>query len=143
MSEPAYFEDFHVGDRVHTPARTITETDVVVFQGLAGDAGGSVVRGLHTLSIGVGLMFLAGDRGIPRSTIALWGLDHVRFAAPAEVGDTVHVEAEVTQTTRVDGHRGLIAMTHHMKNQRGEEILTCSVKLVTGRRPAAAESGHG
>ena len=32
-----YYEDFSVGDAVETPARTVTETDVVNFAGLSGD----------------------------------------------------------------------------------------------------------
>ena len=140
MSGQAYFEDFTVGDRVRTPARTITETDRVLFRRLAGN---SPSDGLYALAIGWGLMFLAGDRVIPRSTIALWGLEHVRFAAPARAGDTVHVEAEVTQTTPVDRDRGLIAMVHCMKNHRGEEIVTYTGKILAGRRPVPAGSDIG
>ena len=32
-----WFEEFHVGLRIETPARTITEADVVNFAGLSGD----------------------------------------------------------------------------------------------------------
>ncbi|MBI4270909.1 MAG: hypothetical protein HY615_11290 [Candidatus Rokubacteria bacterium] len=141
MSARAYFEDFSVGDRLLTPARTITEADLVLLGGLAGDLSG-FCQGLCALGIGGGLMFLAGERGIPRSTIALSGLERVRFVAPAKAGDTVHVEAEVTQTTQVDAHRGLIAMTHRMTNQRGDEILTYASKILAGRRPADGESRH-
>ena len=142
MRGPAYFEDFRVGDRVLTPARTITETDLVLFGGLAGDGSGHAHR-LCALGISGGLMFLAGERGIPRSTIVLSSLDRVRFAAPAKAGDTVHVEAQVTHTTPVDVSRGLIQMVHCMKNQRGEEILSYTSKILAGRRPPAVESRHG
>jgi acyl dehydratase len=140
MSERAYFEDFSVGDRVRTPTRTITEADLVLFRALVGTP---LADGLYTLAISGGLMVLAGDRGVPRSTIALWGLEHVRFTAPARAGDTVHLEAEVTQTTRVDRSRGLIAMSHCLRNQRGEEIATYSSKLLVARRPAAEGSNPG
>jgi hypothetical protein len=53
------------------------------------------------------------------------------------------VEAEVTQTTQVDRRRGLIAMTHSMKNQRDEEILTYTSKILAGRRLADGEVSHG
>ena len=142
MTEPAYFEDFEVGDRVRTPARTITEADLGWLGAIAGDLSG-FCGGLCALGISGGLMFLAGDRGIPRSTIALWGLDRVRFTAPATPGDTVHVEAQVTQTTRVDAQRGLITMTHWLRNQRGEEILTYVSKILAGRRPSAPAVTHG
>lgn len=142
MPPSVYFEDFHVGDRLLTPARTLTEADFVVLGALAGDLGGRL-RGLWTLGISTGLMFLAGDRGIPRSTIALWGVEQVRFPAAAHAGDTVHVEAEVVQTTNVDARRGLIAMSHRMKNQRGEEVLTYTSKILTGRRPVTVETDRG
>lgn len=147
MSEQACFEDFNVGDRVLTPARTITETDLVLFTALAGISPAlsseRIAHDLYTLVIGGGLMFLAGERGIPRSTIALWGLERVRFAAPAKVGDTIHVEAEVVRATEIDTRRGLIAMTHRVCNQRGEEILTYTSKILTARRAGSAGPGHG
>ena len=34
---PMYFEDFQVGQRFTTPARTVTEADVVNFAGVSGD----------------------------------------------------------------------------------------------------------
>lgn len=140
MKEQAYFEDFNVGDRVLTPARRITETDLALFNALAGN---SFTNGLYPLVISEGLMFLAGDRGIPRSTIALWGLERVVFAAPAKAGNAIHVEAEVTEKTQVAPMRGLVAMSHSLKNQRGEEILRCTSKILAGRRPATAAAQHG
>ena len=140
MSAPAYFEDFRVGDRVRTPTRTITEADLALFRALAGTP---LADGLYALALGGGLMVLAGDRGVPRSTIALWGLERVRFTSPARAGDTVHLEAEVTQTTQVDHRRGLIAMSHRMMNQRGEDVATYSSKLLVARRPAAEGPTRG
>ena len=32
-----YFEEFEIGHRVISPARTITETDIVNFAGITGD----------------------------------------------------------------------------------------------------------
>jgi acyl dehydratase len=34
---PLYFEDFQVGQRFTTPARTVTEADIVHFAGVSGD----------------------------------------------------------------------------------------------------------
>jgi acyl dehydratase len=118
----------------------------VLFDALAGGpfAGpASLAHGLYVLAISGGLMFLAGDRGIPRSTIALWGLETVRFSGSPRTGDTLRVEAEVRQTTQVDATRGLIAMSNTTKNQRGEEILTYTSKILAGRRPASAGSRVG
>jgi 3-hydroxybutyryl-CoA dehydratase len=151
--EGAYFEDFHVGDAITTPARTITETDIVLFAALSGDwnpihtdaehakqmvYGERIAHGLLTLAVGSGLMFRAGERGIPRSTIALWGIEKVRFVAPTKIGDTLHVEGEVVQLTAVDAQRGLLTFQQRIVNQRGETVLSYTSKLLVARRPTAA-----
>jgi 3-hydroxybutyryl-CoA dehydratase len=145
-----YFEDFHVGDAITTPARTITETDIVLFAGLSGDwhpmhtdaehakqtvYGERIAHGLLTLAISSGLLFRTGERGVPSSTVALWGIEKVRFVAPSKIGDTLHVKSEVVQVTAVDSERGLITFQQRVVNQRGETTLTYSSKLLVGRRP--------
>jgi len=147
-----------MGDRVVTPARTITEGDAALFATLFGSwrwdhtevesveptaSGGGIPYSFLTLAISSGLMFLAGERGIPISTIALWGVEKVRFVAPTMIGDTLHVESVVTQVTEVDRERGLLAMSNCVKNQRGEEVLTYISKIIAGRRPALREASHG
>jgi 3-hydroxybutyryl-CoA dehydratase len=158
MTEGTYFEDFRVGDRIVSPARTITETDIVLFAALTGDwhavhtdaeyakqtmFGERIAHGLLILAIGGGLMFRAGDRGIPRSTIALYGLEKTRFVMPTKIGDTIHVEAEVMQVGAIDQQRGLIAFGHRVLNQRGEEVLTYTSKLLVARRPSAPGATDG
>ena len=32
-----YFEEFELGQTIHTPGRTITESDIVTFAGVSGD----------------------------------------------------------------------------------------------------------
>ena len=149
MTEGAYFEDFHVGDRIRSPARTITETDLVLFAALSGDwhpmhtdaeyakqtaYGERIAHGLLTLAVSSGLMFRAGDRGIPSSTLALWGVEKVRFVAATKIGDTLHVEGEVVQLTAIDARRGLITFHQRVVNQHGEEVLTYTSKLLVARR---------
>jgi acyl dehydratase len=151
MTDCTYFEDFRVGDRIVSPARTITETDIVLFASLTGDwhgvhtdrefakhtmYGERIAHGLLILAIGGGLMFQTGNLGVPRSTIALYGLEKTRFAIPTKIGDTIHVEAEVVQVGSIDERRGLITFAHRILNQRGEEVLTYTSKLVVGRRPS-------
>jgi 3-hydroxybutyryl-CoA dehydratase len=149
MNVGAYFDDFHVGDTVVTPARTITETDIVLFAALSGDwhpmhtdaeyakqtaYGQRIAHGLLTLAISSGLLFRAGDRGIPSSTLALWGVEKVRFVAATKIGDTLHVEGEVVQLTAIDASRGLITFRQRVVNQHDEEVLTYTSKLLVARR---------
>jgi acyl dehydratase len=83
-----YFEEFQVGDRLRTRARTITEGDIVTFAGVSGDFnsihtdevyatqsgfGRRVAHGLLGLSIVSGLAVRTGileaRSGVPRSTM--------------------------------------------------------------------------
>jgi 3-hydroxybutyryl-CoA dehydratase len=158
MMEGSYFEDFRVGDRVVSPARTITEADIVLFAALTGDwhsvhtdaeyakhtdFGERIAHGLLILAVSAGLMFRAGDRAVPRSTIALYGVEKARFIAPTKIGDTIHVEAEVVQVGVIDEQRGLIAFSHRVINQRGEELLSYANKLLVSRRPAVIRTIDG
>lgn len=150
MTEKTYFEDFQVGDRLLTPGRTITETDVMLFAALMGDgrplhidaeyAGGTfygerIVHDLLILAIASGLMFRAGKHAVPASTIAIWGVENVRFVAPARIGDTVHLESEVVRLIEIDKERGLITVSHWGKNQRDEEVLACTTQVLVQRQP--------
>ncbi|MBI4523747.1 MAG: MaoC family dehydratase N-terminal domain-containing protein [Deltaproteobacteria bacterium] len=148
--EKGCFEDFKPGDSLVSPGRTITETDLVLFANLTGDwhqlhtdaeyakdtaFGERIAQGLLILSIAGGLMFRGAKSGLlADATLALWSLDKVRFVGATRIGDTVHLESEITQLTEVDLDRGLLTMNHRVKNQRGEEVLTCTLKLLVKRR---------
>jgi len=149
MNVGTYFEDFQVGDTIITPARTITETDIVLFAALSGDwhplhtdaehtkqtaYGERIAHGLLTLAISSGLMFRAGEHSVPSSSLALWGVEKVRFVAPTKIGDTLHVEGEIVQLTAIDARRGLITFQQRVVNQRGAEVLTYTSKLLVARR---------
>jgi acyl dehydratase len=152
MQEWVYFEDFKVGDQIVSPARTITETDIVLFAALTGDwhaahadaewakrspYGERIAHGLLILAISGGLMFRAGERAVPRTTIALYGVEKARFVTATRIGDTLHVEAEVAQVGAVDSSRGLITFRHQVRNQRGEVVVTYTSKLLVSRRPTS------
>jgi acyl dehydratase len=155
MDDSLVFEDFRVGECVISPGRTLTEADLGWFAELTGHrvavsldgpeemsafTPNRVAAGFLTLAICSGLMFRAGGRGVPRSTIALWGINNARFVAHAEVGDTIHVETTITQLAAVDTWRGLITYEHRVFNQRCEEILTYVSKLVVARRRSEVDA---
>jgi len=150
-NEKAYFEDCRIGDRVVAPARTITETDVVQFAALTADwhplhtnteyakqtiFGERIAHGLLILAISGGLLFRVGANAIlPKTTIALGGIDNVRFITPTKIGDTIHLESEVLRLNEVDQERGLIIANHRVLNQRGERVVTFMTKTLAKRRP--------
>ncbi len=157
MTERLYFEDCHVGDRVVSPGRTITETDILMFAALTGDwnavhtdaeyarstmFGERIAHGLLLLAIGGGLLVRGSEPFlVPQSLLALAGIEKVRFLTPAKIGTTVHLETEVTALTKVGATRGLITANHRMRDQSGQEVLTYTSKVLVGRRGAEADQG--
>ena len=134
-SRGRYFEEFTLGQVVVSPARTITETDIVNFAGITGDwnplhtdaeyargtmFGERIAHGLLILSIASGL---AWRLGFMEGTVeAFLGLEW-RFRAPVKVGDTVHLEAEVKETKampRLGG--GVVVFNVNMVNQQGKSV---------------------
>ena len=149
--EKKYFEDCRVGDKVVTPGRTITETDIVLFAAFTGDwlplhtdveyakktvFGERIAHGMLVLTVGSALALRLGAFAVlPELTIALYEIEKVRFRAPTKIGDTLHTECEVVQMTEIDKTRGLVAIKGYIKNQRGETVVVFTMKALVGRRP--------
>ena len=132
-----YFEDFEVGQRFYSIGRTITESDIVNFAGLSGDYNQihtdaqfaentpfeqRIAHGLLVTSIASGLVMQSGL--IEGTTLAFREIKNWKFAKPAFIGDTVHVEVDVESTKalrRVGGGAIEIALT--VKNQHDEIVM--------------------
>jgi acyl dehydratase len=129
-----YFEEFAVGDRITTAARTVTEADIVAFAGLSGDYnqihidaeysrttpfGARVAHGLLGLSIASGLAVQTGF--MEQTVLAFREIGEWKFSNPIFIGDTIHVELEVVETKaipRLGG--GAIVIALDVRNQKGE-----------------------
>jgi len=150
--EYEYLDDYAVKERFISPARTITEADIINFAGLTGDwhplhtdveyatktpFKERIAHGMLTLSVGMVLPFRLGPYSsfLPRSFIAFYGMDNVRFTAPTKIGDTIHCEVEVTDITDKGKGRGVLTMQNHIKNQRGEVLVSYVIKVLCGKRP--------
>ena len=142
-----YYEDYAIGDTFLTPARTITEADVVMFAGLTGD-----YNRLHTDAeymresvfgerIAHGLLGLAVINGLKYRTdidsdgiIAFLGLTWT-FSGPIRFGDTIHGVLRVTamrETSKPD--RGIITKHVQVLNQRGETVQEGEFTMMVKRR---------
>jgi len=148
----AYFEDFEVGERRTTPARTITEADIVAFAGLTGDwhplhtdvtyAGASsfgerIAHGMLVLSVGSALAFRLGQYEVlPKSFIAFYGMEEVRFTAPVHIGDTIHLEMKISEVEPKDRERGVVATRNEIVNHDDKVVCTFTTKILCGRQPA-------
>lgn len=150
-----YWEDLVVGTRYATASRTITETDVVAFATLTGDLnrqhidveysktsmfGQRIAHGLLVVSIGSGLNTrTVAYQLMEPSLLGLVGTE-LTFQAPTFIGDTVHVDIEVTarrETRRSD--RGVVTFRRSTVNQRGEIVVEAVVTMLMRCRPTGNE----
>jgi acyl dehydratase len=132
-----WFEQFDVGQRIITPGRTITESDIVTFAGLSGDYnqihtdaefssktpfGKRVAHGLLVLSIASGLAMRTGV--LEGTVIAFREINNWKFSLPVFIGDTIFVELNIIETKpipRLGG--GSIIIELSVKNQHNEVTM--------------------
>jgi acyl dehydratase len=132
----AYFEEYEIGQTVISPGRTATESDVVSFAALSGDwnpihtdavaaaqgpFGRRVVHGLWGLSAAVGLVLRLGF--MDETVIAFRELSGWKFSLPIFIGDTIHVQAAVSETRpvkRLGG--GMVTLQVEILNQDGKIV---------------------
>ena len=145
-----YFEEFEIGQRINTSARTITESDIVRFAGLSGDFnqihtdaefskttpfGRRVAHGLLVLSIVSGL---AVQNGFMEGTIlAFREVSNWKFSKPVFIGDTVHAVLEVIETKalrRLGG--GSILIKIYVHNQEGDTVMSGIWNALINSQPA-------
>lgn len=132
-----YFEEYEIGQRIISPARTMTESDIVSFAGLTGDFnqihtdaeyakntqfGQRISHGLLGLSMALGL---ATQTGVLEGTVlAFREILNWKFIKPIFIGDTVHSELEVTEVKalpRIKG--GSVILYVEVKNQHGDTVM--------------------
>ncbi len=149
---PLYFEDFQVGQRFTTPARTVTEADIANFAGVSGDYnpihtdaefakttpfGERIAHGLLVLSMLTGLRQRSGH--FEGTLIAWLEIRNYRFLKPVLIGDTVHGETEILEkreTSRPD--RGILVQRVRVVNQRGEVVQEGEFVTLVRRKEGGA-----
>ncbi|HNS50163.1 MAG TPA: MaoC/PaaZ C-terminal domain-containing protein [Anaerolineae bacterium] len=130
------FEEYDVGQTLTTPARTVTEADIVGFCALSGDwnplhsdaefarrgaYGQRVAHGMLVMSIGVALVMRGGY--LEGTAMAFRDIADWKFSRPVFIGDTVYVHCTITETRpmpRLGG--GLVTMNAEIRNQRDEVV---------------------
>jgi acyl dehydratase len=127
------YEDLAVGFRFRTHRRTIAESDVASFVNLTwlteelfavADDSSRAIKGRPV----PGALVYAFAEGLLLPTMQDTGLAFLNATldvkAPTVVGDTIHVEAEVTEARLTSkGDRGLVRFANRVLNQRGEAVL--------------------
>ena len=144
-----YFEEFSVGEVLVTGRRTIDAGDVSRYAGLSGDFnplhvdaefarttpfGERVAHGILTLAVSNGQQNLGG--WFEGTTLALLGVDELRFTAPVKFGDTVRTEMTVKAmrpSSKPD--RGVIVFDVMVRNQRGDAVCTYQETVLIRKKP--------
>jgi acyl dehydratase len=145
-----YWEEWEIGAEFESPARTVTEADIVQFAGLSGDYnplhvneeyckttmfGGRIAHGPLVYAIAAGLLFqlhLYDD-----TLIAFLGFEDLRFTKPVKPGDTIHARVKVlekNETSKPD--RGVMKRELRVINQRGEVVQEGRQAFLLKRKPA-------
>jgi acyl dehydratase len=145
-----YWEEWEIGAEFESPARTVTEADIVQFAGLSGDYnplhvneeyckttmfGGRIAHGPLVYAIAAGLLFqlhLYDD-----TLIAFLGFEDLRFTKPVKPGDTIHARVKVLEkleTSKPD--RGVMKRQLLVINQRGEVVQEGRQAFLLKRKPA-------
>ncbi len=132
-----YFEEFEVGQKFFSSARTITESDIVQFAGLSGDYnqihtdvefskstpfGQRIAHGLLVTSIASGLIAQSGF--IEGTVLAFREISSWKFTRPTFIGDTIHVITEILETKamrRLGG--GLVVIGVDVRKQDNETVM--------------------
>lgn len=146
---PLYYDDLKIGQSWTTPARTVTEADLVNFAGLTGDMhpihtdadyskdsrfGGRIAHGFLVASIASGLGYRL--RLTEGTVIANLGFSW-RFQHPVMIGDTIHVVMTVIamRPSEKNPDAGVVTRKYEVRNHKGDLCATGEVSVLFKRRP--------
>lgn len=147
-----YFDELEVGQRItHTRARTVTETDNVLFSGLTMNTqplhldeefakksqfGRRIVNGIFTFGVVIGITVPDLTEG---TIVVNLGYEKVNHPNPVFAGDTISVETEVIEKRSSESKpdRGVVRLRHLGKNQKGEVVVEVERAVMFLKRGAA------
>lgn len=151
MAECLYLENLHLEDVWTSPARTVTETDVVFFAGMTGDYdplhtdhefaaqshyGKPIAHGLLGLSLMAGL-----SSTTPRlRNLALIKVESWEFHRPIYVGDTIHVVSSIESITPRGRRSGEVVWNRKLMNSRNECVQSGRIVTIVARQSAVPRS---
>lgn len=145
-----YFDDMTLGQAWRTPARTITEADIVGWAAFSGDfhplctdaefaratpCGRRPLHGAGVFAIASGLAWTR--LGINEGTaMAFLGIKDWSMRAPVFAGDTIFVEQRVEELrpSRTTSDRGVVTFEMRVINQDGLVCQQGSLVLLWRRR---------
>jgi len=131
-----FFDDLEEGQRFRTVGRSIFEADLMTFIGVTGmqevlfnnleyiglesPTGQRIVPGLMALGLAEGLVL---GTTLQKTGLAFLSMT-MDIKGPVCIGDTIHVELEVTELRRASkGARGLVRTHNRIVNQHGDCVI--------------------
>ena len=154
LTVPYFYEDFEVGQKFETLARTITEGDLIQFAGMTGDNAslhtdevysrrsvykGRLVHGLLTVSIAMGLV--SRTLVFEGTGVAFLSMDNMTFLKPVGLGDTIRARYSITSMRMTKNpDRGIVIRDTEVLNQNDEVVATFSVTGLVLTREAEGVS---
>ena len=141
------FDEFEIGEKIISDARTVTEADVVNFACLSGDfhpehtdeeyakkgpLGERIAHGLLIMSIATGLLNQTG--AFEGTTIAVLEMK-VRFIRAVKFGDTIRAIQKIVakkETSKTD--RGVLTSYVIVLNQDDQTVLEADLIALLYRR---------
>ncbi len=145
-----FYDQLSVGFRFRTMGRTITEGDLTAFCNVTWMLEEGFVNVLPDARHAIGGRFVPGmlvytfAEGLMVPSFQFTGLaflhNELNHTGPTVVGDTIHVEVEITEIRRTSkGNRGLVRSVNHVVNQRDEVVLTYKPLRMMSGSPAAGK----
>jgi acyl dehydratase len=147
-----YYEDFEVGQKINSLGRTVTDGMATVLINVGGftapffndetvanqtPLGWRAIPGRITLALMGGLVEQMLPLHFPNpGGMLLVGAEKVTFKAPLRVGDTIHLEWEVTETRMTSNPRwGLVRNRETLINQKGETVCQADIVHLSEYKP--------
>ena len=148
-----YLDEFVVGEKFKSAARTVTETDVVMFSCITGDMhqnhtdaaamehsvfGKRIAQGLLGISWAHGFLF---RMGLIEEAIAFMESQEWKFVAPIFLGDTIHAEITIKDVipSRSKPDRGILKLFFEMVDQNGRVCQTGTKCIMMKRKTKSEE----
>ena len=145
MIKTLYFNDFHLGQKFKTNARTITEADVTNFAALSWDHnplhtdaefakgtrfGSRIAHGMLGLVAHAGLSYHLTEGSILALLDLTW-----QFKLPIYIGDTIHVEQVVKEMRETsNGAQGVLTFEKEVINQDNKVVQTGTTKILLAKQ---------
>jgi len=154
MPESLYFDELEIGQTWVSPARTVTETDVVNFANMTGDCDPLHIDHDYAATthfrqpIAHGLLGVSWVAGLAIKnpsvrTSAFTSIREWQFLEPIYFGDTVHVQTSVMNMEEAGKKNGRVAWQKKLINQDGKVVQQGVFEtLVSKRTPVPKHHMH-